>query len=353
MPSELGSGPVQPLTTGWPLALRESLRTAHIARITEAPTTAAGLCWAALEALDVKSKPPGRIGALGRALSLQATRQQAVDLHQQMRTVVAAEVAAARSAQKAAQKAADRLEATTAAAGGERVAALAQKATKAHAAALDRSAALERALESQAHLAAVDTWTGFGNDGLLRDSGRWLDAFAPPADADPKLLAAAVGLDALIKCLGGETAARLRAWRALLADPCSLAQWIEETAERFEESLNWLYALRNTALHDGRFTSATDLLDVHTGRSLVDLTLEFLGNWYQHVATSTPEQAGMTAFEVVAHLADRQQTVIAALRGGTRVGLNVTWLTSPSSLAGTAPDRTIRRWSKGREWPAD
>ncbi|MFF7601276.1 hypothetical protein [Streptomyces mirabilis] len=44
----LGSGPVKPLTTGWPPALRESLRTAHIARITEAPTTAAGLCWAAL-----------------------------------------------------------------------------------------------------------------------------------------------------------------------------------------------------------------------------------------------------------------------------------------------------------------
>ncbi|MBK3576455.1 hypothetical protein JHN63_22110 [Streptomyces sp. MBT65] len=41
----LGSGPVQPLTTGWPPALRESLRTAHIARITEAPTTSAGPRW--------------------------------------------------------------------------------------------------------------------------------------------------------------------------------------------------------------------------------------------------------------------------------------------------------------------
>lgn len=62
----LGTGPVRPLTTGWPPALREGLRTAHIARVTEAPTTAAGLCWAALEALEVK---PGNKDKLARALS--------------------------------------------------------------------------------------------------------------------------------------------------------------------------------------------------------------------------------------------------------------------------------------------
>lgn len=98
----LGTGPVRPLTSGWPLALRESLRTAHIARITEAPTTAAGLCWTALEALDVKSRD-GRILALARALSLQATRQQVVDLHQRTRTAVAAEIAAARADRRKAQ----------------------------------------------------------------------------------------------------------------------------------------------------------------------------------------------------------------------------------------------------------
>ena len=78
--------------------------------------------------------------------------------------------------------------------------------------------------------------------------------------------------------LSGETAARLRYWRAMLADPTSLAAWIEETANRFKRILDWLYVTRNTALHDGRFASATDLLDVHAGRALVDLTLEFLGN---------------------------------------------------------------------------
>lgn len=92
----LGTRPVRPLTTHWPSALRESLRTAHIARVTEAPTTAAGLCWAALEALEVKNmkKKPDTASKLAQALSLQAVRQQVVDLHQRTRTAVAAEVAA-------------------------------------------------------------------------------------------------------------------------------------------------------------------------------------------------------------------------------------------------------------------
>ncbi|MFD7713671.1 hypothetical protein [Streptomyces sp. NPDC059786] len=327
----LGSGPVRPLTTGWPLALRESLRTAHIARITEAPTTAAGLCWAALEALDVKARDQ-RISALARALALQALRQQAVDLHQRTRRAVAAEVAVARAAQRGAQEETDRLNAAAArAAGSAHAAALAEKAATARATALDRHAELERALETRGFRVAVDAWTGVGEDGFLRDVDRWLDVFAPPAQADPVLRDAADGFTALTDRLGGETADRLGTWRTRMADPRLLARWIEETAGRFETCLDWLYALRNTALHDGRFDSATDLLDVHTGRSLVDLTLEFLGNWYQHAATPTPEQPGMTAFEVIRHLADRQQSVVAALRGGTRAKLNVTRLTSPAS----------------------
>jgi hypothetical protein len=177
-------------------------------------------------------------------------------------------------------------------------------------------------------------WTpgpGSGSDGLLRDPDRWLDAFAPPADADPALRAAADALVALTDRLGGETAARLRTWRALLADPCSLATWLKGTAGRFETSLDWLYAIRNTALHDGRFASATDLLDVHAGRALVDLTLEFLGNWYQHAPTPTLEQPERTAVAVIAHLAVRQQKVVEELEGGTRAGWNVSRLTSPTS----------------------
>ncbi|MGW1762200.1 hypothetical protein [Streptomyces mirabilis] len=327
----LGSGPVRPLTIGWPPALRESLRTAHIARVTEAPTTAAGLCWAALEALDVKSGKKGNTGELARALSLQAVRQQVIDLHQRTRTAVAAEVSAARTAHQAAQRAADRLEAAAKAAEGARAALLGEKATTARDIALGRRAALERASEAEAYRAVVDAWTGVGDDGLLRDPDRWLDAFAPPADADPALRAAADALAALTDRLGGETAARLRTWCALLADPCSLATWIKGTAGRFETSLDWLYAIRNTALHDGRFASATDLLDVHAGRALVDLTLEFLGNWYQHAPTPTLEQPERTAVAVIAHLAVRQQKVVEELEGGTRAGWNVSRLTSPTS----------------------
>ncbi|MFE5793348.1 hypothetical protein ACFQ8C_12335 [Streptomyces sp. NPDC056503] len=331
----LGTRPVQPLTTGWPPALRESLRTAHIARVVEAPTTAAGLCWAALEALDVKTNkgPDQKTGPekLAQALSLQAARQQIVDLHQRTRTAVAAEVAAARAAHHDAQAKADRLEAAAQKATGDHAATVARKATAARAAELDQRTALEEARKAEAHCAALDAWTGVGDDGLLRKPDRWLDAFAPPADAESALHTAAEALAALTDFLGGETAARLRYWRAMLAAPASLSLWIEETADRFKKSLDWLYVIRNTALHDGRFESATDLLDVHVGRALVDLTLEFLGNWYQHGTKATPEQAALPAIKVIEHLAARQEEVLEKLRGGTREGWHVARLTSSTS----------------------
>ena len=330
----LGTGPVRPLTTGWPPALRESLRTAHIARVIEAPTTAAGLCWAALEALEVKPESKDK---LARALSLQAARQQVVDLHQRTRTAVAAEVRAARAAHRDAQAMANGLEAAARRAAGDHAAALAQKAATARAAEPSRRAVLEEALKAEAHLAALDAWTGVGDDGLLRKPDRWLDAFAPLAGAEPALCAATEALAALMGFLNGETAARLRYWRAMLADPTSLAAWIEETANRFKRILDWLYVTRNTALHDGRFASATDLLDVHAGRALVDLTLEFLGNWYQHEAKGTPGQAALPAIDVIARLAARQEAVLGKLRGGTREGWHVTRLTSPTSTGWDRP----------------
>lgn len=324
----LGTGPVRPLTTGWPATLRESLRTAHIARVTEAPTTAAGLCWAALEALDVK---PNSVGQLARALSLQAVRQQLLDLHQRMRTVVAAEVEAARTSHREAQRRSEGLDAAARAATGEHTTALSLKAATVRATERERLTALKQAIKAEAHLAVLDAWTGVGNDGLLRSPDRWLDAFAAPDDAESKLCAAAMALAAIADFLSGETAARLQSWRAMLADPGSLALWIKETEVQFKKSLDWLYVLRNTALHDGRFASATDLLDVQAGRALVDLTLEFLGNWYQHEAKAAPDRVGLTAIEVIAHLAERQEQVVRELCSGNRAGWNVTRLTSPTS----------------------
>lgn len=332
---DLGSGPVRPLTTNWPPALRESLRTAHIAHVTEAPMTSAGLCWSALEALELKAGSAGKgrnVDALARALSLQATRQQMMDLHARMRIAVAAESVAARTAHREAQARADSLESVA-----SQTAALADKAAAARAAVRDRYAVMERALEAEAHRATLDAWTGVGDDGLLRDPNRWLDVFAPPAGADPALRAAAGALDAITERLGGETANRLRCWRTLLADPGLLATWITKMAGRFEEHLDWLYAVRNTALHNGRFTSATDQLDAQAGRGLVDLTLEFLGNWYRHAAGAAPDRADWTAVEVIEDLAARQEHVVKELADGIRERWNMSRLTSPTS---TGRDRT-------------
>ncbi|MFJ7043435.1 hypothetical protein ACIQVC_08565 [Streptomyces sp. NPDC101112] len=152
----LGARPVRPLTTGWPPALRESLRTAHIARVTEAPTTAAGLCWAALEALEVKRDS---VDKLAQALSLHAVRQQVVDLHQRTRTAVAAEVAAARASHQAARALADKLETVARNASGEHAVTVAKKASAARATAAEWTAALEEARKAEAQLQVLDAWT--------------------------------------------------------------------------------------------------------------------------------------------------------------------------------------------------
>ncbi|MFD4415434.1 hypothetical protein [Streptomyces sp. NPDC058476] len=330
----LGTRPVRPLTTGWPSALRESLRTAHIARVTEAPTTAAGLCWAALEALEVK---PDSVSKLARALSLQAVRQQVVDLHQRTRTAVAAEVAAIRTAYRDAQAMASRLEAVAREASGEHAVTVAKKADAARVAAAERGAALDAARRAEAQLEVLDAWTGVGNDGVLRRPDDWLDAVSPPADADPAVQMAADALADLFDLLEGETAVRLHEWRAMLADPASLATWIEKIADQFKTSLDWLYVIRNTALHDGQFVSASDLLDVHSGRALVDMTLEFLGNWFQHEGNAAPEYVALPAIRVIGHLAQRQEEILRKLRGGSREGWTVARLTSPTS---TGWDRT-------------
>jgi hypothetical protein len=289
--------------------------------------TAAGLCWVALEALDVHSGD-ANITNLARALSLQALRQQILDLHQRTRSAVTSMLRVAREAHSAAQRKFHGAAARAVAAVGGIKAELAQQAVTAQAAALNLSAGLDLARAAEEHQAKVDAWTGVGNDGKLRDLNRWLDLLVAPADAEPRLRTAADAITALDNRLGGETGTRLRAWRALLADPKSLAEWLEDTTEQFAKSLKWLYALRNTALHDGQFTSATDDLDIQAGRALVDLTLEFLGNWYEHAA---PDRADWPASKVINHLAARQKDVVRTLRHETRTNVDATYLTSPTS----------------------
>ncbi|WP_330253544.1 hypothetical protein OG874_02725 [Nocardia sp. NBC_00565] len=323
----LGSAPADPLTTNWPSALRECLRTAHIARVIEAPMTAAGLSWVALEALEVKSERAS-VNSLARALSLQALRQQLTDLHHQVRTSVLAAVRARTDAVRAAESRVRSLETSFI---QSQHSAVKEQAEKAHAAALHRYTALEQAKAVDAHRVSIDAWTRVGSDGTLHHIDRWLDVFAADTDAEPVLRAAADALSAIAEYLTGEVGFRLQAWRTLLSTPPALATWIDETATDFEVNLEWLYTLRNTALHDGRFASSTDTLDAHTGRALVDLTLEFLGNWYTHVARSTPELTRWNAIQVIEHLGKRQESVLAELRRGTRSRLNVTRLTSPTS----------------------
>ncbi|MBF6150377.1 hypothetical protein [Nocardia nova] len=203
------------------------------------------------------------------------------------------------------------------------------KAAEAKAKVSAAQAELRQAVHAENLLATVEAWNRVGEDGRLRDLDRWVDALAGRIGTDPRSRVAGDAVRALADCLGGDAGDRLRIWRSLLADPSSLARWIENIAAGWKSDLDWLYSLRNTALHDGRFESSTATLDVHSGRALVDLTLELLGNWHEQVA-----RVGLvekTSIAVIEELGSRQQDVLASLDRGTLTGLNVNHLTSPTS----------------------
>ncbi|NEW37654.1 hypothetical protein GV793_01795 [Nocardia cyriacigeorgica] len=111
-------------------------------------------------------------------------------------------------------------------------------------------------MPTQTHRATIAEWTGTADDELLRDPNLWVDALTVSPTADPRGRGAAHSVAVIADNLGGEAGYRLRTWRGSLADAHRLADRIEDAAAGFESDLGWLYALRNTALHDEQFTCA-------------------------------------------------------------------------------------------------
>ncbi|MEU3497581.1 hypothetical protein ABZ747_29330 [Kitasatospora cineracea] len=328
---------VRPLTGHWPGAIRESLRTAHIARSTSSPVTSTGLCWAAIEALGVKhsSTAPGSHADLARALSLQSLRQQVVAVHQLLRTCALGAITASRRSHSDASRGLAALQRRARQADAKAVAlptAVLDQMDDAHQELLLRQRDVEATRTAyQEPLDALDAWAVVDGRGWLVDLNRWVDVLVSAPTTSEQLTKARLATEALCIGLGSAVAPEVNRWKSLLSDPGTCAQWLQQTAARFEWMLDWLYVTRNLALHNGVFESAADALDVHGARALVDMTLEFLGNWYQAAVAENSDRVDWSAPEIIRHLSIRQGDIIKELKSAVALQLNAAHLTSPTS----------------------
>jgi hypothetical protein len=166
------------------------------------------------------------------------------------------------------------------------------------------AAALREQQEHEGRLRAqVPVLSGRNQKEYLPDVAPWLDVLKPARPADPALLAdARNALDSLARTAGGTVHDQLRLWQRRLSDPALLAGHLKNRAEVFTGTLHWLYATRNLAFHKGQFAGPADELSAHAGRAVVDMTLEFLGNWrsLEHTAGCSPAEAPAVYRELAA-----------------------------------------------------
>ncbi|MGK3094586.1 hypothetical protein ACG93S_32705 [Streptomyces sp. WAC01490] len=328
---------VYPLTKHQPHELLPAMRAVSLARRVDAPMTSSALCWSALESTGLK---PKQAGLLAKACALQTLRQQIISLHPLLVMGARArlsqhqiKVEAARGQLKLHEHAVhDSSESASPAAlaAAEKHRQLAAQAT----------AVLTR--EEAARLAAKETvkaWedalgqhvpTPPQQEAYLLDIGCWLQTLTPPRANDSAQLRAARGaVDSLGAFTGGHSATRLNLWRMRLADPAALAQYVQHQQEVYEATLHWLYVTRNLAFHRGQFAGPADVTSAHAGRALVDMTLEFLGNWrvLEHAAGGAP----LPATDVYEALATRYDKLISQLTasGTTSHRLRVDHITGP------------------------
>jgi hypothetical protein len=329
-PRHRGVRRAYPLLDHWPEGLRETLRMAHIARVTDSPMTATALSWAAIEACGLKHQQSKR---LGRALSLQALRQQIVESHQEFLQSAAASI---RHANTQINNAAELV--------GKYKRGLARCPVHipAHAhietllrSAMDRLAKAENRGRELAEafddaISAINQYAVVDERNHLTDVNSWVDILLPERACDSvQLKAAREALDAIIPNLSPLASTQVLDWRRRLSTPTQCVEWLSATQGRLETLLDALYGARNLALHSGIFATTGDAVLGQGAIMLVDFTLEFLGNWYKNISPPSYE----TPTEVIVRLADRQIHLIRRLNThtGAPYALNAGRLTSPST----------------------
>jgi hypothetical protein len=111
---------------------------------------------------------------------------------------------------------------------------------------------------------------------------------------------------------------------------------MQSQEEVFRALLYWLYATRNLSIHTGVFSGPADMQTAHAARGVVDMTLEFLGNWRanelsRHLAQTLP-------LDIVRELASRRDDLDLHLVSATNCHpLSVSNITGPDVDIWTRP----------------
>jgi hypothetical protein len=333
-PSRRSARQAYPLIDYWPEGLREGLRTAHVARIANAPLTTAALSWVALEACGLEYPENQK---LARTLSLQALRQQIVEAHQMILQSIASsfqywhnELNHSAGMIRRYQVGLRRLPSGYDQRRQE-LESLIEVYQERHTSAYQRSAKLQTVVDEAVPLlnkyAAVDA-----SRNHLLNLNSWVDILLPARAQDTaELTSARAALAMLLPELAPLAAQQIVDWQARLGNAGTCAHWLIATQSRMVALLDALYSARNLALHSGVFTASGDAILGQGGTLVVDFTFEFLGNWYR---TTPNVNTSKMPVEVVGEIAARQQGILARLatHDGPVYPLDVDFLTGPSAM---------------------
>ncbi|CAM5649691.1 hypothetical protein SPILM97S_06757 [Streptomyces pilosus] len=333
----------RPLTTHWPVSLRPAMRSAHLAAKLDAPMASSALAWSAIDSLHVQ---PAQLDLVAKACALHSIRQQLIGLYQAVTRSALNHLRSTQMHLKLDRRSLGRLERSASSIQSDQPAA---RAAREQLNGLIREARQRLTRQEQTVHTLEQTVTGHaavlrrvllggGVDGQplqlsswTLDVNGWLDVLLParPQTAQDVLDAQAT-LDALGQLAGGYAHDALTLWRARLADPQVLKAWLQDQQDVLHALLEWLYATRNSAIHQGQFTAPADAMTAHAARAVVDMLLEFLGNWHKsQYLQGAPESH---ALDVIVELADRKDRLGVHLTRATSChSLNLDSITGPAS----------------------
>ena len=296
--------------TRWSTRGRNSftaLHTSHLLRRTEAPMAAQALSWVTLEAAGIESDT---ITLLARALSLQCLRQELVSTHDVLVRAVAAKRKLRQLRLDAVEADLHRFRMTyrSAKQPAQRDAAHAAAAIAARESTLERELLRLHDMGPTEWLGEIETFLGVNERGQMTDANRWLCLLLPKQSHElPDVGRARESLKRLMESGLPALVREVTTWSGRLSRPSSTADWLDRRESDLEAFIHALRASRNQALHAGVFAVEGDRLLSDGAASLIDMTLEFLGNWYR-------QRRGTTLTEVPVDIVDQLATRFEVVR---------------------------------------